>query len=350
MQTEPLAIVSLRMERQHLRQKVNEHEYEALYKAMQPGQNVYWNGFGDPPSISHRAAFDDMEHNRERQRTRALIKGRFVGGTLGWIMPEDLELFAGAFRKPLERPTPAQIELLELIETEGPLTIQQIKAETGMLVKAITPILHRLQEAFLIYEDQYDGEWDRGWYRFSEMFPHIRVDAYMRIDALKILLQRFAYLHVVFDVPMAKSFYRLPDKDLKTAVRELIEEGVLVECEGGYMLQTDADFLPTYTAQDASCVLAMHRNDFLVKSNEHWLKNRFTHTYPDSLYYLYLHGAFQGIVAGKFRYTSEIEDIILDMPYEEAMKYKDEVLRTVRDLCGAKSPIRRYMGEELPLL
>lgn len=34
--------------------------------------------------------------------------------------------------------------------------------ETGMLVKEITPVLHRLQEAFLIYEDQYDGEWDRG--------------------------------------------------------------------------------------------------------------------------------------------------------------------------------------------
>lgn len=40
-----------------------------------------------------------------------------------------------------------------------------------MLVKEITPVLHRLQEAFLVYEDQYDGEWDRSWYRFEEMFP-----------------------------------------------------------------------------------------------------------------------------------------------------------------------------------
>jgi hypothetical protein len=34
------------------------------------------------------------------------------------------------------------------------LTIQQIKEDTGLLVKEITPVLHRLQEAFLVYEDQ----------------------------------------------------------------------------------------------------------------------------------------------------------------------------------------------------
>ena len=48
--------------------------------------------------------------------------------------------------------------------------MKQLKEESGLLVKEITPALHRLQEAFLIYEDQYDGEWDRGWYRFGEFF------------------------------------------------------------------------------------------------------------------------------------------------------------------------------------
>lgn len=60
---------------------------------------------------------------------------------------------------------------LERIEMSGPYTIGQLKEESGLLVKEITPALQsRLQEAFLIYEDQYDGEWDRGWYRFGEFF------------------------------------------------------------------------------------------------------------------------------------------------------------------------------------
>jgi hypothetical protein len=185
-------ITALRMERQHLTRKADETEYIALYCDLQPGYNVYWNGFGDPPSLTYRADFNDIEFNRERQRTHKLIKGRFAGGNLGWIMPEDLELFAAAFAKPLNKPTPCHLALLELIERE-PLTIQQMKEETGMLVKEITPVLHRLQEAFLIYEDQYDGEWDRGWHKFNDMFPDADIGKYTRHDALKIFIQRFAY-------------------------------------------------------------------------------------------------------------------------------------------------------------
>ena len=170
-------VAALRMERQYLTRRADEIEYINLYRDMQPGQNVYWNGFGDPPGLTHRAAFDDISFNRRRQESHALIKGRFAGGNLGWIVPEDLELFAAAFNKPLDKPLPRQLMLLELIENE-PLTIQHMKEETGMLVKEITPILHRLQEAFLIYEDQYDGEWDRGWHTFSDLFPDADLGKY----------------------------------------------------------------------------------------------------------------------------------------------------------------------------
>ena len=97
-------IISLRMERQHLINKANEDEYIKLYRDTQPGQNVYWNGFGQPPTLSHRASFDDIEFNRKRQLERKLVKGRFAGGNLGWIVPEDLELFAGLYLKKLVKP------------------------------------------------------------------------------------------------------------------------------------------------------------------------------------------------------------------------------------------------------
>lgn len=88
-------IVSLRMERQHFIKKAGEKEYIDLYRDMQPGQNVYWNGFGQPPTLSFRADFDDIEFNRERQGKRELVKGRFAGGNLGWIVPEAPERFKG---------------------------------------------------------------------------------------------------------------------------------------------------------------------------------------------------------------------------------------------------------------
>lgn len=338
-------IIALRMERQHLTCKANEEEYMNLYRDTQPGQNVYWNGFGDPPTITYRADFNDMEFNRERQRNRRLIKGRFAGGNLGWIVQEDLELFACAYENPLAKPSERQLQLLELIEKEGSLTIQQMKEATGMLVKEITHALHRLQEAFLIYEDQYDGEWDRGWYRFSEMFPEVDLSKYPRSDVLKILLKRFAYRHVSFNVDMARSFYRLPVKEIKSAIDSLIIEDVLTVCSDTYILKTDIGLLQTYCRDLPEFTYAMHRNDFLVKSNEHILKDKYPHSYPDTLYYLLIDGEFHGAVTGKFRYSPEVSDVILDLPPDEAILRKDEIIDAIKQISG-KEP-QKYQGVEL---
>jgi len=337
-------VAALGMERQFLTRKASENEYNALYRDTQPGQNIYYNGFGDPPSITYRADFNDTEYNRTRQRERQLIKGRFQGGNLGWIMREDIELFAGLSMKPLTDLTNKQSILLSLIEREGPMNIQLMKEATGMLVKEITPVLHRFQEAFLIYEDQHDGEWDRSWHIFSKMFPDVDVNRYTRHEALKIILERFAYRHVIFDTKMAKSFYKLPEKDIKKAVTELVENGVLAEFESKYILHNDLDLLKTYTAKPIKSVFAMHRNDFLVKSNEHWLKEWFTHSYPDTMYYLLIDGEFRGVVAGKFRYTPELEDIIVDLPANEAAARKEEILQAAHYFCGENNPIKRYQG------
>ena len=340
-------IIALRMERQFLTRRADEGEYDSLYRDTQPGQNVYWNGFGDPPSLSWRADFDDMEFNRRRQSARELIKGRFSGGNLGWIERGDMELFACAFRKPIAKFTERQGALLDLIRREGPMNIGLMKELTGMLVKEITPALHRLQEAFLIYEDQHDGEWDRGWYKFSEMFPDVDLEKYSRAEALKILLGRFAYRMVVFTAENAKLFYKLPAKEINGAIRELVCEGVLAECEFGYALKSDFELLGGYCGEVPKSVFAMHRNDILVKAEEHALKARYPHSYPDTLYYLLIDGEFRGAVVGKFRYTPEVEDVITDLSREDAEALKAEILRAVHLLCGEKNPIRRYCGETI---
>ena len=344
-------IISLRMERQCFTNKANEHEYIKLYRDTQPGQNVYWNGFGQPPTLSFRADFDDIQFNRDRQLKRKLIKGRFSGGNLGWIVPEDIELFVALYRKPLTKPTEIQRKVLELIEREGPLNIQQMKEETGLLVKEITPALHRLQEAFLIYEDQYDGEWDRGWYKFVEMFPEVILDKYTRLEALKIVLQRFAYRLVWFDTVMAKSFYKFPEKEIKLAVGDLVAEDILVASDLGYMLKSDAELLESYKPKVVNFVYAIHRNDFIYKVHEHILKEMaksmtegldYDH---EPLQYLLIDGEFHGVSVGHFRNGPyDLNDIVCDLP--DAEKRKEEIVEAIKVVNFGKLP-SRFNGKDL---
>ena len=328
-------ILSLRMERQCLTSRAGEEEYIRLYRDLQPGLNVYWNGFGQPPTLSYRADFDDIAFNRRRQLDRRLIKGRFSGENLGWIVPEDLELFASLYRKPLEKPAEVQERILRLIENGGPYTIQQIKEETGLLVKEITPVLHRLQQAFLIYEDQYDGEWDRGWYRFGEMFPEVNVSRYTRTEALKILLRRFAYRMVCFDADMAKSFYKAAVKDLKAAVEEMLRENTLVRTEYGLMLPEDAALLREYVSAPMHSVYAIHRNDPLYRAQEPMLKAWIAPlceglTYDhEPLQYLLIDGEFCGATVGHFRNGPyDLNDVICDLP--DAAEREEEIVQAVQ--------------------
>ena len=60
----------------------------------------------------------------------------------------------------------------------------------------------------------------------ERFFPDINTEKYTRLEALKRVLQRFAYRLVWFDTAMAKSFYKLPEKEIKLAVGELVAEGV----------------------------------------------------------------------------------------------------------------------------
>lgn len=334
-------ILTLRMERQHLIKKADESEYIGLYRDLQPGYNVYWNGFGDPPSLTYRADFDDIEFNRKRQSERLLLKGRFAGGNLGWIMSDDneFELFACAFIKPIDKMTKRQMDLYNLIDHEGPMTIQQMKETTGLLVKEITPALHRLQEAFMIYEDQYDGEWDRGWYRFDDMFPDINLKKYTKTEALKILIQRFAYRHVLFDADMVKSFYKLSVKDTKAAI-DLLD--TIVPVDGGYMLKTDVGILENYTESMPKKVYAIHKNDFLYRSNEHTLKDKYKRDGIETIYYVLIDGEFKGAAYGKFRYgPPDFDDLYIDHP--ESDSRKDEIIEAVKILSYGKSP-DKYNG------
>jgi hypothetical protein len=294
--------------------------------------------------------FNDYSYNSSRRAKRHLLKGRFGGGSIAYVMKEDLELYACLYRKDLSEFSPIQMELMELLKQEGPMNIGLMKELTKLLVKEITPALHKLQEAFLIYEDQLDNEGDRGWYLFDSEFPEVNLECYTKVNALKLVLPRVAELLVFFDVEMLKSYYKLPLKLIKEAVSELVEAEVLlpitVEDRNGYMRREERDLLQANTfAMQEPKVLLLQRNDFLVRVYSDYLKETYSSEW-DALYYLLIDGEFHGAVVGRFKFGPHvIEDIIIDLEADERINRREEILEAVYEVFDRESsPAKRYNG------
>ena len=227
-----------------------------------------------------------------------------------------------------------------------------MKEFTGLLAKEITPALHRLQEKFLVFEDQTDNEWDRAWYPFESEFPDADLDRYTKEAAAEELVRRFAWLNVWIDAAMVRSFYRLPFKEIKGVLERLVSDETLEPYEGGYIRREDLPLLegePAEVPEKNHTVFVLHRNDFLVKSNEHWLKERFTHAEYDVLGYLLIDGEFEGCLLGHFRNGPfELEDVAVRMEKGAADALKEDIRNAVELLYDPEtSPLKRYMGEAL---
>lgn len=331
-------VTALRMRRHCLTRRAGAAEYDALYRDLSPGLNVHWHGFGQPPCLVERADFDDVEYNGRRQRQRILVKGRFQNGNIGFVEAAQMELFAGLYRRPY-KPTEHSELLRELIGREGPLNIEAMKRMTGLLVKQITPALHRLQEAFLVFEDQFDGEWDRGWYLFDEMFPDVDPARISRTEALLRVLPRLAHRQVYLTAADAKDFYGLPARDVAAAMEELARQGILVRWREGYLPAQDVPLLQAQAFEPLSGVLALHRNDPLVRCGESARKERYKSPEKGSevTQYLLVDGVIRGAVMGHFRYGPyDLHAVWLELPEQEAAVRRDEILRAVYAVNGPR--------------
>ncbi len=343
------AAVALMMKRQGLAAAVDETAYDTLFRQASPVLPPYWCCPGSPPILAFRAAFDDAERNFKLRQRREIVKGRFQGGNLGYVRADELELFAAAFRKEGTLSAP-EMELLRLLEQEGPMTVRLMKEYTGRLVKLVTPALHKLQEKFLVFEDQVDNEWDRSWYLFSAEFPSVSLTRYTRQEAIGQILLRFAALNVWFQPRMARSMYRFPAKAIEQAVQDLCARGQLAEAPlcgvPGYVRTADLPLLQG-PGEVRPSVFALHRNDFLIKSQEPFLAGKYAGKEWDVLQYLLIDGRIQGAVLGKFHTGPfQVEDIALDPGVDSAGR-KQEILEAVARVNDPdQSPVKRFMGEK----
>lgn len=344
-------IIALRMERQHLMTPVDKEGYQQLFLNMSPVPTKYWTAPGDPPTLPMHVDFDDYVYNSRLRAERKLLKGRFGGGSIGYVTQEDLEVYACLYKKEVTSYSDIQLELLELLKQEGPMNIGYMKELTKLLVKEITPQLHKLQEAFIIYEDQLDNEGDRGWYLFESEFPEVDLSRYTKTEALKVVLPRAAELLVFFDEVLLKSYYRLPLKLIKEAMTGLLKEGVIlpvtIEGKYGYMLKQDYDLLPTLQLTvPKSIVMLLQRNDFLVRAYADILKEVYSSQW-DALYYILVDGTFHGVVAGRFKFGPHIiEDVVLDLTVDERSARREEIIEAIYEVFDSlESPIKRFDGK-----
>ena len=340
------------MQRQCFGGKADRIAYDELFRLMSPVQPPYWCRPGSPPSLVFRAKFDEYTHVFDMRKRRTIVKGRFQGGAVAYIFADELPLFTSIYAKDKDSLTFYEAEILELLRREGPMNIALMKEFTGLLSKKITPVLHKLQQKFLVFEDQDDNEWDRAWYPLETEFPDVDKEKFNKIQALRTIIIRFAYLNVFINIEMINSFYKIPMDEIREAVMELESEKKLVKVtigkEQGYVMDEDIPFLKK-ELQPLKSIFVLHRNDFLVKSNEYWLKEKYKHGKYNVLQYILIDGEFRGTVVGFFKNGPFIiEDVVLDMDDTEADSRKQEILEAVRLANNAaSSPIKRYRGKNL---
>ncbi|PKL00438.1 MAG: hypothetical protein CVV56_06105 [Tenericutes bacterium HGW-Tenericutes-1] len=346
-------ILALRMERQGFNKRLDRDEYHQLFRLMSPVVPMYWTMPGNPPVIQHRADFSDFHYNDKLRSRREIVKGRFQGGSVGYVFFDEIELYIALYKKNIGKITPKMDEIINLIEHEGPINVKGMKEVLGMYVKDITPILHKLQMAFIVFEDQRSVEWDRGWYVFEREFPDINLTKYTFQSALKIIIERFQKLMIWFDVKMVETVYKLPKKLIQVSIDELVQENKfqLLEIEGdtGYISIEDYNLIHHLDLnQTTNQIFCMNKNDFYVKAMEYILQKDFPKTTHEPMYYLLHQGEFIGAVYGKFRIRpDELEDVIITKDIEQMVLRKDDIIKAIGKVADySVSPLKRFMGEK----
>jgi len=338
-------IHALRFHRQYLDRPAEREEYDALFRKMSPVRTPYWVAPGSPPRLEHRTDFDGEAHCFRRRSQREILKGRFQGGGIAYADERDFELAAAAYRKNPEGASWEERELLDFLSREGPMNIGLIREYTGKKVKEITPLLHRLQERFLVFEDQADSEGDRAWYVMASEFPAFDLDRYPRERAQEELLLRGIRLAVAATREGLLAMYRFSLRDTQAALEHLESTGRIEKTQAGWVLREDGPALSAEPVCEPKGVLLIQRNDFLAKMEEEGLSRRYPAQKPwEPLKYILIDGAFHGAIHGRFRFgPHDVEDVVCDMPEQ-----KEAVLEAIlADPSLGASTVKRYNGAML---
>ena len=311
-------------------------DYLDLFSQLQPVSPIHFSYPGSPPGLVHRTTFDAIAEADRHRPDRTLVKGRFLGGGIGYVLGDDLATYATAFRKPIKELNPNQELVLEIMREVGPLAPRQIKEESqhwedpGLLNKEIMPALHRLQQAFLVFEDQVDTDWERDWNDFAAEWPDIDLEAMAWEKAAAEVLKRLIKSQVFLTLEQIKDGSGFSLRALKSLLSEQEKLGALIPAKvetlgPGWHCPEDADL---ESAIPEPSVFMLHKADPLAKTHTSELKRRFGN--HETLQYLLIDGTFQGAVLGHWRIgPHDVEDILVELLAKERKRRKQAVLEAV---------------------
>jgi hypothetical protein len=349
-------LVAERLKRQGLTAPLKTRkEYLPLFRLLQPVAPVAMTYPGSPPGLVHRTVFDHHKVADQLRGKQTIVKGRFLGGGIGYVCADDLAIYATVFRKPLQEMNYLQKTVFDILDEAGPLTPRQIKEESqmvdgeGLLNKEIMPALHRLQTAFLVFEDQQETDWERGWNTFGADWPDVDLEAMDWSEAAKEVLRRFFEVNVFATLEQVKDWSGLAVKALKTVIAEMEMSGDLVAFDAadwgaGWVCANAVDLKAVDVPQRT---LMLHKADPLTKAHVSALKRQFAG--EEVLQYLLIDGEFKGAVLGHWRIgPHDVEDVVVELPAKERAARKAEILDAVAWQYGGESHrILMYDGKVL---
>lgn len=349
-------IMAERMKRQGLAEPLNdskdEEAYIELFRCLQPVAPPHFTRPGDPPKLVHRTQYDATEMASSLRERHSLVKGRYLGGRVGYVFEDDLKLYATAFRKMPPRLNRVHEDVLAAIREAGGLTKEQLKEELDYPAAHIGKALQDLQCAFILQEDQIDTDWETGWLDFAEEWFEIPEDPESQTEAQMEVLQRFIKSMVFATEGQIKSWCNLPSKTIKELVRRLIEAERLVRIgiEGlgeGLMLEKDAIVGDLDYSECSRSIHMLDPSDFLVRAYLEELKSRYKGL--EVLQYLLVDGEFQGAVLGHWRIGPyDVDDVVLDLDVTEVVARQNEVIAAIRKIYNPDTcAILRYNGVEI---
>ncbi len=327
----------------------DEEAYIQLFRALQPVAPVHFTRPGEPPKLVHRTNFDDSVLAGQMRETNQIVKGRFLGGRVGYVLQEDLNMYATVFRKPLTKAKPIHDEIMETIRGAGGISKEQLKEILPISGGEVSKELQRMQEAFLVYEVQMDTDWDTGWFEFSTEWFEIKEDQDVLEHHTSLVILNFIKAFVFATVGQVKSWTQLNNRLIKKTIQVLLQEKKIIEVEidelgKGYMLVDDIAKI----CQDNELpkhVFMLDKSDFLVRANIDELKEQYKG--HEVLHYLLIDGEFKGVVTGHWRIGPyDIDDVILEIDPLLAEIRREEFIEAIRKIYPENTTkIIKFNGE-----
>lgn len=350
-------IIAERLKRQGLAEPLadagDEAAYQECFRKLQPVAPIHFTRPGDPPSLVHRTVYPDYAMSSNLRERGQLVKARFQGGRIAYVLEEDLKLYATAFRKPMTRTGRIHEEIVALIRESGGMSKNLLKEELPYKSNEIGKALQDLQRAFVLYEQQTDTDWDTGWLDFAEEWFEVPDDPDSVSRAREEVVLRYTEAMVFTTESQLKSWADWTGKNIKEVLNGLMEQGRLISTEvdglgAGYISADDPVlYAPASMVESRSVpsgIWMLDKSDFLVRAELDDLKKRYDGL--EVLQYMLVDGLFSGAVLGHWGFGDyDIEDVIVELPEEEATARRDEALTAVRKFYNpANHTILKYNG------